>query len=396
MKNQHTDYSTPLNGKTVKIVYFDITFKFHSVKKLFTIIMLISLFACTSRVETNQLYTITDLPLDSVKSEVWFPELMAVNTKTMTCINSKLCMIRPNEESIIYLVDENSGEEIGYFGGIGIGPGEVSKVPVLAGTSPQGDTLYIHDFNARDMKIYHLNTEKEPVSFKFVYKKQLANPLIDGLGTGYFTICRLENGYYVGLSGLCHGNLFNLLDSDLNIIKSFGGFPLDGLVTDGSNLNMTLPFNGTLVAHGNSIYYSAYKFGYMARYDITDDIEIKLVWENFYSKTDYRIDNRQVKFGSDNQHGFSGMAIGEKYIFTTFSGIPTQQMYNERSAYAVDPKTLVVIRHDGKPVGRFKLDSRSFSLALSEDEKYLYVNNIDPEVQIERFLVSDLLEKLHD
>lgn len=365
-------------------------------KKLLITIVSAFLVACTSNQENNQSYTITDLPLDSVKSEIWFPELMAVNANSMVSINSKLCLIRPNEESILYFIDENTGKEIGYFGGIGQGPGEVIKVPTFTGMSPKKDTLYIHDFNARDMKIYYLNAKDSTVSFKFAYSKKLANPLVDNLGTGYFTICRLKNGHYVGLSGLCHSDIFHVLDSDLNIVKRFGGFPLDGLTTDGSTTNMTLSFMGNLVNHGNSIYYAANKFGYIARYDITDDLEIKLVWENFYSKTDYRIDNRQVKFGSDNLHGFSGIAVGKDYIFTTFSGIPTQQMYKERSAYAVDAKTLAILTHDGKPVGRFKLNSRSYSLALSEDEKYLYVMNIDPEVQIERFLVSDLLEKLHD
>ena len=103
-----------------------------------------------------------------------------------------------------------------------------------------------------------------------------------------------------------------------------------------------------------------------------------------------------MKFGEDNLHGFPDMCVGKDYIFTTFSGIPTRKMFEERSTYAIEAQTLAVITHDGKPVGRFKLNSRSFSVALSEDEKYLYVMNIDPEVQIERFLVSDLLEKLHD
>lgn len=106
-------------------------------KKLLITIVSAFLVACTSNQENNQSYTITDLPLDSVKSEIWFPELMAVNANSMVSINSKLCLIRPNEESILYFIDENTGKEIGYFGGIGQGPGEVIKVPTFTGMSPK-------------------------------------------------------------------------------------------------------------------------------------------------------------------------------------------------------------------------------------------------------------------
>ena len=55
--------------------------------------------------------------------------------------------------------------------------------------------------------------------------------------------------------------------------------------------------------------------------------------------------------------------------------------------YAIDPETLVVLTHDGEPVGRFKLNSHSFVLGLSENEDYLYIHNNDPEVQIMRIRI---------
>ena len=360
-------------------------------------IFVCSLFlSCSSHDKSSQSHTITDLPLDSVKSEIWFPELMAVNARTMVCLQSRLCLVGPNDESLIYLINETNGKEDGYFGRVGQGPEDMNRFPLYAGKSLEGDTIYFHDFNARNVRAYRIDVKDGVASMKLAFKKNLVNPRVDGASTGYSSICRLENGYYVGLSGLCHGDIFNLLDSDLNVVKRFGGFPLEGLTTDGSILNETFSFKGTLISHKNSVFYSVDKFGYMARYDISDKLEIKRVWEHFYSKTDYQIRNHQVKFGEDNLHGFPDMCVGKDYIFTTFSGIPTRKMFEERSTYAIEAQTLAVITHDGKPVGRFKLNSRSFSVALSEDEKYLYVMNIDPEVQIERFLVSDLLEKLHD
>lgn len=38
-------------------------------------------------------YRIEDLPLDSVPSEIWFPESFAVNTGYMTSMHNKLCLV---------------------------------------------------------------------------------------------------------------------------------------------------------------------------------------------------------------------------------------------------------------------------------------------------------------
>ena len=75
------------------------------------------------------------------------------------------------------------------------------------------------------------------------------------------------------------------------------------------------------------------------------------------------------------------------------SGIPIGEMFKKNS-YAVEPQTLVVFNHDGAVLGRFKLSSRSSVICLSENEEYLYIVNTDPEVQIERVRVSDILKKI--
>ena len=75
------------------------------------------------------------------------------------------------------------------------------------------------------------------------------------------------------------------------------------------------------------------------------------------------------------------------------SGIPIGEMFKNNS-YAIEPQTLVVFNHDGAVLGRVKLSSRSSVICLSENEEYLYIVNTDPEVQIERVRVSDILKKI--
>ena len=57
-------------------------------------------------------------------------------------------------------------------------------------------------------------------------KKQIANPKVDGVSSGIQSICRLDNGYYVGNSSLGLDKFYTLLDSDLNTVIAYGDYPL--------------------------------------------------------------------------------------------------------------------------------------------------------------------------
>lgn len=359
-------------------------------------VVLLILFTVCSSCQQNKdkQYLIEDLPLESVNMELWFPELMAVNFSNMVSIDNKLCLIGPDEESLLYLIDENSGEEIGYWGKTLQGPEDMSRFPRYAGK--KDDQLFLYDFNTRRIHTYQLMFDNGTPWFRLVEKKNLINTYIDGIQTSYLSICRLDNGYYVGLSYLSRSNLFTLMDKDMKTVKEFAEYPLEGLVTDGSMLNIPgQSFEGTLFAYKNSVYYAARKFGYMARYDISDNGEVSFVWDHFYNTASYKIDNNQIKFnGKSNQHGFANMVVGKDYIYATYSGELTGKMIEERNTYAIDPQTLVILTHDGEPVGRYKLNSHSYVLGLSGDEEYLYIHNNDPEIQIMRIRVSDILKKL--
>ena len=89
---------------------------------------------------------------------------------------------------------------------------------------------------------------------------------------------RLANGYYVGMSHLSVSDDFlTLLDKDFNVVKTFGEQPLSGLRSGGKVKNYDR-FYGSLYVSGNSIYYAAHYFSYMARYDIADTGEVTQVW----------------------------------------------------------------------------------------------------------------------
>ena len=171
-------------------------------------------------------YRIEDLPLDSVPSEIWFPESFAINTNHMVSMQDMLCLVRPNEnESLVYFIDEKTGKEIGYFGGVGQGPADM-YLPQFAGKSSAGDTIILHDFNARNFKAFTIAKKDTTLLFKFAYKKQIAHPEVDGASCGFDAICRLDNGYYVCIAYLGVDKFYTLLDKDLNTVTVYGDYPL--------------------------------------------------------------------------------------------------------------------------------------------------------------------------
>lgn len=362
------------------------------------LIISFSLSSCGNEPSRPVTYSIFDVPLDSVECELWFPELMAVDTRSFVSFSSKLCMVGPDDENLVYFLDAKTGQELGYAGMVGQGPEDMQPYPQYVGKSEKGDTLFLYDYNERKMNAYLVTQTKDGLpKLKLAYKISLLGKTdVGGMNSSYMNLCRLDNGYYVGLSFFSMTDHFlTLLDKDLNIVKLFGEQPLSGLPSDGT-VNDYGSFIGTLFACGNSVYYAANKFGYMARYDISDAGEVSHQWSHQYSKVDYYIDNTSsFKFRSKNTlSGFSDMVVGKKYIFATYSGIPTAEMFRQRSVSAIAAQTLVVLNHDGAVLGRFKLNSKSFTIGLTEDEKYLYVMNTDPEVQIVRIKVSDILDRV--
>ena len=305
----------------------------------------------------------------------------------------------PDKSNLVYFVDAKTGKELGYAGTVGQGPEDMQPYPQYVGKSVNGDTLFLYDYNERKVNAYLVTQTKDGLpKLKLAHKTSLLGKTdVGSMNSSYMNLCRLDNGYYVGLNTYSMSDSFlTLLDKDFNIVKEFGEQPLSGLRTDGKIKNYT-GFLGTLTVRGNSIYYAADLFSYMARYDISSTGEVVKMWSNQYATVDYEVYkewNISFKKSEKNLKGFSDVAVGEKYIFATYSGLPTAEIYMRHNSSAVKAQTLVVLNHDGAVLGRFKLNSRSHTIGLSEDEKYLYVMNTDPEVQVVRIKVRDILEKI--
>lgn len=97
----------------------------------------------------------------------------------------------------------------------------------------------------------------------------------------------------------------------------------------------------------------------------------------------------------DNLEGFYGLAVGKEYIYATFSGIPSEKMYQERDSYALRSTYLYVFDLTGKPLGKFDTGKRVCTMCLDEKEDYLYVKHYDPDMSLWRYKVSDMVKHVN-
>ena len=178
----------------------------------------------------------------------------------MTSMNSKLCLTRPNHDALVYFIDEKTGKEIGCFGGVGQGPEDMNPLPMYVGKSENGDTIILHDMNARNLRAYVVISQDTTFRFKQVFKKSLASPYWDGVSSGYLAMCRLDNGFYVGVYYIGIEHFYTLLDDDLNTVASFGKYPLKEFGEDAKALKQLMSFRGTLTSYKNSAFLCGYPF----------------------------------------------------------------------------------------------------------------------------------------
>ena len=351
-------------------------------------------FSCKSQ-EKNINYDLEDMSSISLQGELLEPYLYAAETLQMSYIQSRICFFTPTDHEVCLVTNEKA-DTIGYFSKVGQGPGELNRLHYFSGVSATQDTIYMYDNMTHKLHTYHIQIRPNKVEYKQLDSKQTheKDDMPDGfLKQTVFDLNRLANGHSIGIRFLTSKDMFTLFDEDLNEIKKFGEYPLDlGLPED--QIRPTTYFQGPHVAQGNSFYYATNNFGYMARYDVDSYGEITKVWENLYSNTIWRIDNGNIKISPKNPNGFRSLAIGDKYIYATYSEVKNEEMFKQRNSFVLTPQFLVILDLQGKPLAKFMTEGRIEAFCIDDKEEHIYVKHIDPDTSLWRYKISDIKQYL--
>ena len=291
------------------------------------------------------------------------------------------------EDCAYRVVDLESKQFIDKFGYFGTGPGEFFNQE-FAGKTPDNDTIYAYDITFRRIQV--LSRKEKTTTYQYAYSL----PVKTNDDAYFFNMRRLENGYYVGqpLSGKYP--FFILLDASGKEAGRFGKLPVLGEYDEVIDYMRLI---GCLEVSGNSVYFGADYFGYLARYDVNDRGEATLVWEQYLSEPQYKIeDGRLLRDIKKNLEGFGGLTTVGEYVLATYSGKldPGIKGILEDPG-ATLPETLIVFRKkDGKALRRLHLDRRGADMAVTEDKKTLIMEIYDPEISYCLYDLGKIIETL--
>lgn len=334
------------------------------------------------------------MPAVPMEGELIDGDLMAYYTDNMRFIQSKLFHFRPTREDACLVTSEKM-DTIGYFSGIGNGPGEMLQ-PFYCGVSENQDTVYMYDGMVKEQFVYHVKVEEDKVDYALIEKRKLKSSKIQysdmEMFQQYFFLTRLGNGYSVAYRILTSGDIFTLFDKELNSLTDFGEYPIDKNLFEGK-IHNTLGFGGPMAADETSFYFASYHFGYLSRYDVDAQGNLSKSWEKQFTKPKCTVKNNSVKLASDNVESFYDLIVGEEYIYVSFSGIEEGESLRDPSGgAALTPKTLVILDKQGNVKGKFDLGKKICTFCLDDKEEYLYVNHEEPDTSMWRYKVADFLK----
>lgn len=351
-------------------------------KNIILLLNLLFLLSCTGK---SGEHDFESLPSVSIFGEYLEEEQIFSSSAKIQVIDSCFIVCDSKQpDGCLSILDERTGRCLDQFGMKGNGPGEFSY-PVFLGKSFDRDTIYVANF---PQKVYAY-AQNERGKYELVKECKILIRKKDMMEFP-MRMCRLQNGYYVMTTVSGGKDFFILLDKECQEIKRFGAHPIRGMNADVCDF---IPFDGRMTSYGNSFYYATFKYGYIARYDISDIGEVVMKWEKFMSEPQVTISEANIQMKSSvNLTGFYGVSANDKYIFALYSGVYFRAFIDEKDSSANVPRTLVVFNTDGAIVGKFRISHKSTTLCLSEDNNYLYLWNIEPDVSIEKFKVKDFLD----
>lgn len=304
----------------------------------------------------------TELKCKQINSD----EIIVRGAYPFVMIDSLFFLFNGVPSSGALVLREFDAGEVGSFLKKGNGFGEC-HAPDYAGR--KGDTIYVFERSNTKLMSYLFSCKNDSLYYKCIREVRSQKN-----SEFYFSVCRLENGLYVGsrMSGKDH--LFTLLNENLDSITSFGKIPLTMDKSSEKNINFSI-FKGDFIVNGNTIYYASNFCAYMAAYEIKSTNNIVAKFEKMYVEPLYSCDYGKIKFDKQNHlRGFNDITYNNDYIYATYDGKSKNIAKSEGASGHVPSKILVFDKY-GIPIAKFKTSFKIRDLAVCE--QFLYLLDLD-------------------
>lgn len=319
--------------------------------KYITLIFLLSLEACSNvshyQQETIDLSSEIEVSPEKVSNDI----VMTPPVQLLADDRFLICMAPGMGRSILFL-DKTTGNTC-YWGQMGSGPDDFVSPKCIR---QKDHRLTIYDVNLRKAVEYEVHSG-DSVSLVPIRRQTVQTGEIQ-----LIDLHTMDHRLSVGLVGIGCPHQFVLLDEGMNVMKSFGDFPMEGLPKDNY-----LSVYGCLSSWQNKLFFACLPTGYVVCYDIDREGNVRKEWEHFLTQPSY--DSSRGKWNPDNKNGIYDMKATCDYLFLAFSG----KAFSEASRL---PQNILVFTHDGKLVRNIKCKD-AFIGRLAVDGDYIYASGID-------------------
>ena len=274
-------------------------------------------------------------------------------------------------------------KKLGAYGTKGRGPNEFLDVMSLSYNGNKNGFSVFDFYNQAlvDLKIQNIDDTITIIETdKMLAKKEK-------LSHGRLDILKYNEEFYVSTMFNGNGKMFDVLDKNLELVKSFGDSP----IKDSLSAYTTLCYLGGYTASSHGIFaYSAKNIPYIGIYKLNKDGMPEKVAEDHYFETVYEVRGDSFLLSKDKSRGnVYALFIGKKYIYNLFTdGLVSEQTYDipEKSTGNI----VFIFDHNGNSIAKLKLDKNLSSLTISEDEKTIYGLARDDYFSIVTYTIPDL------
>ncbi|MBC8600297.1 hypothetical protein H8784_00995 [Parabacteroides acidifaciens] len=344
-------------------------------RNLHILFLFLLLVACSEKKEGILVF-----PKATELAAIEYPEEAVMGTPwQIKPVGDKLLLFFPSsrDENVIKIMDAHTGKILSSWGIFGNGPGEFF-LPQYWGADDERMLLYLYDVNTYRFREYKWSLLQDDLVMEQIaetpFKRDFLKP-----GRG----ARLENGNFV--SAIIYGieKPVLVMDSQLDSLTIVGDVP------DDEHKTITLfDYDGRLASYGNSFVFAMSSIGYIGFYEQLPDGKIEKRWVHYTEKPVYNGTELNRKILKD---GFGGVAMNDKYIFATYSGVHDSR--ENRQSGQVYPETILMFDHKGKLLRNFHTKGkRQTGIAISEDGKTLYATVVYPEIEIVRYDISPYIK----
>ncbi|MDR2775509.1 MAG: TolB-like 6-bladed beta-propeller domain-containing protein, partial [Tannerella sp.] len=336
-----------------------------TIMRNFIVIIGVLLSACTHR--TGEIVPVRKiLPVSAVIADslyLSFPGQLRVTSKHI------LIQTPFSSEGFLKIYDRKTGQESGWTGTVGGGPGEWTA-PSLGNVVD--DKILIFDLNLKKYVMAETNTMYREISETGSMKKTDIQP-----STLVFVNDRLL------VAADYAETPFKLLSNGVTL--PCGQYPFTESVT-----NTYERFQGHLAVHPEKrlIVYGTNDNPYISLYRVQPD-GLEQVWEKQFKEADYSISDRQLRWGTRQPAGVKEVTFTKDYIACmtedernkdntiTFSMRGREMKIPLQSIYLFD--------YEGNLIYQLEPDTYIIRLASDTDSNLLYAVSIHPDFRIVTF-----------